>query len=131
MKKSKIIVISALIFVVLLFISVYLVYNSLFPKARPIVVPDFDQYMTIIVEDSHGTFYDEHTHGVLDSHRCILDKIYFSKPTRIMSVNDYPAGEEYIKVSCVCNDRTYTYYLYEKNGTTYVEVPYEGVYIVD
>ena len=130
MRKSKIIVISCLIFVVLLYVSAYLIYDRLFPKAPPIDVPDFDQDMTIIVELSDGTYY-EHTHGVLDTHRCYLDKIHWAKPTRIMSVNDYPAGEDYTKISCVCSDKTYTYYLYEKNGTTYVEIPYEGVYIVD
>ena len=131
MKKSKIIIISCLIFVVLLFASAYLIYDSLFPKASPIDIPDLEQEQSIIVEIPDGTSYEDKHDGVLDTHRCILHKIQWARPTRIMSVNDYPTGEEYTKISCVCSDKTYTYYLYEKNGTTYLEVPYEGVYIVE
>ena len=130
MIKSRIIVISWLIFVVLLFFSAYLVYDRLFPKAPPIDVPDFDRELTIIVELPNGSSYEDRHDGVLDTHRCYLDKIRLARPTRIMSVNDYPTGEDYTKISCVCSDKTYTYYLYEKNGTTYVEVPYEGVYTI-
>ena len=131
MRRSSIIIISSLIFVVLLFVSAYLIYDRLFPKAPHIIFPDLGQELTIVVELPDGSSYEDRHDGVLDTHHCILNKIQWARPTRIMSVNEYPAGEEFTKISCVCFDKTYTYYLYEKNGTTYVEVPYEGVYIVE
>ena len=131
MKKSKIIVISCLIFVVLLFVSAYLIYDSLFPKAPPIEFPSLDQDIKMIFEYPDGTVEEILHESTFTGHSGFHDHLMRAKPTRIMSVNDYPAGEEYTKISFVCSYKTYTYYLYEKNGTTYIEVPYEGVYIVD
>lgn len=131
MKKSKIFIIVSLVFIISIFISCYLIYNSLFPKAPPIELPSLDQDIKMIFEYPDGTV-DEILHeNTFTGHSRFLGNLMRAKPTRIMSVNDYPAGEEYTKISFVCSDKTYTYYLYEKNGTTYVEVPYEGVYVID
>ena len=131
MNKSKIIVVSCLIFVVLLYFSAYLIYNSLFPKAPSIELPSLDQDIKMIFEYPDGTV-DEILHeSTFTGHSGFYNNLMRAKPTRIMSVNDYPAGEEYTKISYECSDKTYTYFLYEKNGTTYVEIPYVGVYVID
>lgn len=45
------------------------------------------------------------------------------------SVQDMPDLDDYTKIDIVCNDGTiYTLFYYEKNGVSYVEQPYQGIY---
>ena len=45
------------------------------------------------------------------------------------SVQDMPNLDDYTKIDIVCNDGTiYTLFYYEKNGVSYVEQPYQGIY---
>lgn len=48
-----------------------------------------------------------------------------------MSVNDYPSVRPYYVVEIESVDRYFRYMIYEENGKVYVELPYEGVYVVD
>lgn len=50
----------------------------------------------------------------------IEEKSSYSKE----SVNDNPNGVDYIKVKM----DTKTYYIYERNGKTYIEEPYNGIW---
>lgn len=50
----------------------------------------------------------------------IEEKSSYSKE----SVNDNPNGVDYIKVKM----DTKTYYVYERNGKTYIEEPYNGIW---
>ena len=131
MKKSKILIIASLIFVISIFVSCFLIYNSIFPKAPPIDVPHIDEDMTIIWENPDGTRTEETVVDAIyiaDGHKRFLSKLSNAEPTRIMSVNDYPDVAEYYKLSYICEDKAYTYFIYESNGALYAEIPYVGVY---
>ena len=111
----------------------YFIFDSIFPKAGIISGPTQNRANKDKLIKSISLMRDDNSFAVVENQDIgiILQNIDSVIPTRKMSVNDYPTGEEYTKISCVCSDKTYTYYLYEKNGTTYLEVPYEGVYIVE
>lgn len=131
MKKSKIIIILSLCFVIGLVVSACLVYNRLFPMAPPIDVPHIDEDMTIVWEYPDGTRTENTIVDAIyiaDGHKRFLSKLSHSEPTRILSVNDRPNVAEYYVLSYICEDKTYTYYIYESKGKYYAEIPYVGVY---
>ncbi len=131
MRKSKIFVLVSLCLIIALFVSFFGIYNWIFPKAPPIEVPEPYQDMTIVQISPDGTRSEYFVDGsliVADGHLSFLMLLENAEPTRIMSVNDYPEVPKFHTVSYICKDKTYTYYIYEDNGITYVEIPYVGVY---
>ena len=121
MKKSKIVIIVSSVAIIALFISCYLIYNSLFPIAPPIVSPHPDTVQSFEVKDDSGNTYSV---DLLSFYCFLLD----SEPTRIMSANDYPDTRPYYEVSISNSERFYRYYLYTSGGQDYIEIPYVGVY---
>ena len=109
-------------FVCFIYISFFLVYNSLFPKARPIESPHPDTVLSVEAKDNDNKQYSINKYT-------FYDFILNSEPTRIMSVNDYPDTRPYYEVVISASDnRYYRYFLYTSNGKNYIEVPCEGVY---
>lgn len=52
-----------------------------------------------------------------------------SKKTLRSSNNDQPLAETYITIEFINSEEVKdTYYLYESNGSYYLEKPYEGIY---
>ena len=130
MKKSKIIIVISLCLVIALFVSSYLVYNSLFPLAPPIEVPDRNQIISVTYILPDGTITENEYDMDFAPKVDVLAYLEHARPTRIMSVNDSPDVADYYTISYVCVEKTYTYYLYESNGKNYAEIPYVGVYEV-
>ena len=102
-------------------------YDSIFPKAEPIKQLKVSETDSTCIYDNN-----ENEIGMVDSEiEEIITYINEAEPTRIMSVNDYPSVSPYYVVEIKSVDRYFRYMIYEDNGKTYVEVPYEGVYTID
>lgn len=122
MKKSKIFVLAVLFLFVIAFAFGYFVYDSLFPLSKQIESPHPDTVLSYSAKDSNNTAY------MIDIYT-FYDFILNAKPTRIMSVNDYPDVRPYYEVCVSATDnRFYRYFLYSSNGNDYIESPYVGVY---
>ena len=116
--------------IVLLGIAVavaYFFFDSLFPMAESISCPDEELACEIRLVCDDGDFV------VVDGaeHKRILEGIADAKPTRTMSVNDYPAVEVYYAIEVDSADGRYRYFLFIENSQAYIEIPYEGVYKTD
>ncbi len=120
-----------IIVTIIIFIAVisggYYVYDSMFPVAKPIQCPSIEDISSINV--STGDNKESKILGT-DFARIII-YISNSKPTRIMSVNDFPVVRPSYKIEVSTGEKTFNYYVYENKNKVYVERPYEGIYIID
>ena len=123
--KNKIILVITLILVVVT-ISGYLVVDHFFPFAPPIPYPSIEYITSISISNDD---MDSNT-TVPDFVRIILS-ISNSKPTRKMSVNDFPSVRPYYRIEVLTDERMFNYYIFEENNKVYIELPYEGIYIVE
>lgn len=123
--NKKLLFIAAAVFLFCV-VTVFIAYDRLFPMAEPVRVPDMDDIISVAVTEKN-----DKTVGI-EKNDCeeLMQYISSSRPTRIMSVNDYPAADTYYRIDISASSRQYWYYVYEDNGQVYVEVPYEGIYIV-
>lgn len=121
MKKSWIIIITLIGLIV---VGGYIVFDNVFPKASPIKYPEIDNITSIsIVEDNDvSTKIDQSDFEV------ILENIKVSRPTRKMSVNDYPSVRPYYEVVIDTMEKEYRYFVYIEDGYVHIEMPYEGIY---
>ena len=122
-KKSTVIA----IILAIIILGGYYVYNNMFPVAEPIQYPSIENITSINISiDGNkknkilGTDFAK-----------IATYISNSKPTRIMSVNDFPATRPYYKIAISTEAQIFNYYVYENNNKVYIEKPYEEVYIID
>lgn len=124
MKKSWIIIITI---VGLITIGGYAVFDNVFPKATPINYPVIDNVISIslIQNNDVSMTVDESEFEV------ILQNIKDAKPTRKMSVNDYPSVRPYYEVVIKTTEREYRYFIYTEDGYVHIEIPYEGIYKSD
>ena len=124
MKKSWIIIITLIGLIV---VGGYIVFDNVFPKASPIKYPEIDNITSIsIVEDNDvSTKIDQSDFEV------ILENIKVSRPTRKMSVNDYPSVRPYYEVAIDTTEKEYRYFVYIEDGYVHIEIPYEGIYKSD
>ena len=125
MKKK--IVVTVVITVVFLLFGGYLILDGIFPKADPIVQLESDMIETVNLRDNE----DEEI--VLSEEE--LQKLFYyinnAKATRMMSANDYPYIRPYYLIQIKTVERAFRYMAYEDNGTAYIELPYEGIYVVE
>lgn len=61
----------------------------------------------------------------------LLYYINNAKATRMMSANDYPYIRPYYLIEIKTMERVFRYMAYEEHGTAYIELPYEGIYVVE
>ena len=132
---TKKFVIAAVIILItaMLALALFCLY-AMFPKAPPISCPNpvnsWDKETNIFsIHVSHNG--GEPVPVKNEEIGLVTQHIPFAKPTRIWSVNDYPAAEDYYTIEIAASTRTYWYYLYEEGSRVYIEVPYEGVYRID
>lgn len=124
MKKKTIVIIVAVFAVLLL--GAYMVFNSIFPKAEPIKQLEVSMVKSVSLYDS-----DDNEIEVSDAElQKLLTYINAAEATRKMSVNDYPNVRPYYQLEVKTKERILRYMIYEEDGTTYVELPYEGIYII-
>ena len=123
-RKITIVVIVA---IVVLGLGAYAVYDDIFPKAETI------EQIEISMLESVKLYDNENTEIVISEEELqkLIAVINGAVATRIMSVNDYPSIRPYYVVEIKSAERIFRYMFYEEKGTTYVELPYEGVYEID
>lgn len=109
----------------------YLVVDSLFPKANPINVPSASSVVSITVVKNEMREVGELREISSADSEGILSQLSNAEPTRKMSVQDSPDAQTYYEIAVETSERTHYYYVYFENGTCYVEIPYEGVYIIE
>ena len=116
-----------LVVLVVLIAGLYKAYDNMFPMAEPIRQIKVSETNRIYIYDN-----SENEIGLLNSEiEEIITYINDAEPTRIMSLNDYPNVRPYYVVEIKPDDIYFRYMIYEDNGKTYVELPYEGVYVID
>lgn len=116
----------ALMIVIAVILGGYLVYNDMFPKAKPIQYPSIEDITSISISTDNN---ENKIYGT-DFARIIIH-ISNSKPTRIMSVNDVPSVRPYYKIEVLSDERIFNYYIYNENNNVYIELAYEGIYVID
>lgn len=122
MKKVWIISIIAMLCISL--IGGYYIFDSIFPKAEAISYPSKDIIISISITQNNDVSIE-----VIESDfEDILLYISNVKPTRAMSVNDYPTSKPYYSISINTSAREYRYYIYKEGSQVYIELPYEGIY---
>lgn len=124
--NRKTIIIVASVFVAIL-ICGYAAYDNIFPMASPIQCPSIENTVSVTVS-SDDMQYDKSFETDFEK---IIMHIADAKPTRKMSVNDYPTVRPYYQIELKTVDKTFRYFVYEENNNVYIEVPYEGIYIAD
>ena len=124
--KKKIIALIAVVAVMIL-LGVYWLLNVMFPKAEPI------RQLEVGMLESVSLYDNENQEIVLSEEdlQKLVNYINSAKPTRIMSVNDYPSVRPYYVVEVDMTERQLRYKIYEDNATAYVEISYEGIYEID
>ena len=116
--------IAVVVFLCLATVGGYCVVDHIFPKAGPISCPDTESVVSIVLSQKDDTFAPV----AIFEYEWILQEIREAEPTRIMSVNDYPAVKEYYVINIVSTTRSYRYFIYIDDSQVYVELPYEGIY---
>lgn len=125
MKKK--IVVTAVIAVVLLLFGGYLILDDIFPKAEPIVQIEVGMIESI-------SLYDNENEEIIICESEVQKLLYYinnAKATRMMSANDYPYIRPYYLIEIKTMERVFRYMAYEEHGTAYIELPYEGIYVVE
>lgn len=97
------------------------------PVAKPIQHPSIEDITSIKISTDDNR---ENKISGTDFAKIVI-YISNSKPTRIMSVNDSPSVRPYYKIEVLTDERMFNYYIYKENNNVYIELPYEGIYIID
>ncbi len=127
-KQTKWVVPILLIACVAVFIGGILLFNEIFPEAPPIHLPASEHVVAVSV-------YCDHSDATIQMNVQDWDKVMGcigdAKPTRQQSANDHPDIGDYFKIVIQTADMSYSYFAYESNQQTYIEIPYTGIYNVD
>ena len=124
MKKTLVVL---LVLIVLGSVSGYCIINSVFPKASPISYPLTEEITSI-------SLYENNNNSVTINKEAlepILQEFLNVKPTRKMSVNDYPTVGNYYMLEIEASQRFYRYFIYQEGTQMYIELPYEGIYKIN
>lgn len=120
---GKVMIIAVPVIVVIVLTA--LLANSLFPKARPIVVPFASEITSVTISGEHGT--PEIEIADVDVVK-ICTLVSAAKPTRRHSYDDNPAARPYYKIEVQTTVNNYRYFIYKEGEAVFLEVPYEGIY---
>lgn len=119
-------IVTAMVFMAVL-LGGYYVYSNMFPVARPIHCPSIEAITAINI----STDNNKESKILGTDFAKTVTYIGNSRPTRMISVNDTPTVRPYYKIEILTAEKTFNYYVYEKNNNVYIERPYEGIYIID
>ena len=101
---------------------------SLSPAAEPAVLPPEESVQTVSIKRDGETT----DCGSQEQIGELLSILADMEPTGKQSVQDVPQAEEYTSIHFEdTEDHDYTLFYYEKDGTDYVEQPYQGIYEPD
>lgn len=124
--KKKTVAITVIVVVVLV-LGVYMVYDNIFPKAKPIKQLEISMIESVALLDN-GDNEIVITDVELQK---LITYINDAEATRTMSVNDYPSARPYYVLEIKTAERVFRYMIYEEHGTAYAEIPYEGIYKIN
>ncbi len=97
-------------------------------KGKDLEIPNKDENPIIQIE--YGDFYKICTEP--EEINEVLDIFSDAKNTNIESINDFPNNaSDLITINLITEERTDTYYVYEKKSKYYIERPYNGVWKLD
>lgn len=103
-----------------------MVINSIFPVANH---PDYPSVKDI---KSFSALYDSELIELSDiSFGSILMCIKMAEPTRSMSTNERPYVSPYYEIVVNTEAQQYEYYIYNKDNSVFLEIPYRGIYKID
>ena len=124
--KSKIFwVIGLILFISVVSGGLYM-FNEIFPKAKPIRIPNIEEISSISVAVNNDEEFE--IEGVdLEE---LIEHIQNAEPTREQSVNDYPP-KGFFRIEVQTSEMEYRYFVYEIGEQVYIEMPYEGIYTAD
>ena len=101
---------------------------SLSPAAEPAVLPPEESVQTVSIKRDGETT----DCGSQEQIGELLSILADMEPTGKQSVQDVPQAEEYTSIHFEdIEDHDYALFYYEKDGTDYVEQPYQGIYEPD
>ena len=103
--------------------AIYL-FNTIFPKAAPINLPQIEDIVSVSLSDSNS---DETVPLRDEDMEQLLQYLSEGKPTRQTAMNDSPTEMTYYGISVQTDVREYRYFIYKKSAQIYMEVPYEGI----
>lgn len=104
--------------------GIYL-FNTIFPKAAPINLPQIEDIVSVSLSDSNS---DQTVPLREEDMEQLLGYLSEGKPTRQNAMDDHPTERTYYGISVQTDIREYRYFIYEKGRQIYIEVPYEGIY---
>lgn len=125
--KKKVLGYVLLLLAMLLVILGYCLFNSIFPKAKPIRTPELNDIRSVSVAINTEEGFLINDVNMED----LLEKIGDVRPTRMQSLNDYPTCRPFYQLEIKTVNHTFRYFIYEEGEEIYVEIPYEGVYVAD
>lgn len=127
MKKKAVLVAVVLIVCFGLLISVSYMLNEIFPKAKPIKLPDSVEAVSVSVAVNTDD-------AIAIDEACAAEVLLYisdAKPTRRQSVNDYPDVRPFYRLEIHSSERDYRCFVYEEGSQVFIELPYEGIYTAD
>lgn len=126
MSKSKKIVLIVIAALAVVLLVGYRAYDRLFPYARPLEYPrdypDVGEVVSVTISTPDGESTD------VSNFASLIMQIQQVQPTRIVSVNDFPAAGFYYQVVAATSEKEYDYFVYQEDGQVYLEIPYSGIY---
>lgn len=132
-RKNRIIlyvsIVAVMIFLIFLGAVGWIVYDSMFPIAKPI-----EQFRMETLESF--IMYDEENKEITISEtelEMLIAYINDAVPTRDWTKNEVPYVSPYyvVEIEVVGGKHVFRYNIYEEEGTAYIEEPYNGVYEID
>lgn len=125
--KNALFLSAAVICIALLAGGAYFIFNSIFPRAKPVSFPPIENIASVYT--SCNTTMPSIPFGA-EEYGELISFISQANPTRKISVNDTPT-ETYYMIEIETAEKNYCYFLYKDGAETYLEIPYEGIYRAD
>lgn len=126
-KENVILALAVIICVAVIGGPVYLFFE-IYPMAQPIKYPEVEEVDSVTLGCNTPDATIPMSNEYFDDLILYIEK---AKPTRRLTVDDYPSNRPYYVVEVQKGKRQYRYFVYEEGEQVYVEIPYEGVYKAD
>ena len=121
--SSKLLIIAVPVIAAIVLIAI--IGNTLFPKARYIIIPFRSEITSVTISGGYGTPETEAEEADVER---ICSFLSDAKPTRRKSYDDNPAVRSYYKIEVYTSSNSYRYFIYKEGTAVYIEIPYQGIY---
>lgn len=102
-----------LVILIGVFVSGIYLFNTIFPKAGPISIPQAEDVVSVSISYSNS---DQTVLLHEEDMEQLLQYLMESAPTRQRAINDYPTERTYYGISVQTDVREYRYFIYEKTA---------------